>query len=245
MAGSSFEYSTIGANVFGGLVGPVGAAGVSGGGTPFPQFKPGQRAAGDCEGEFTYVTITLAAVTSFLPGQVYQFDKDFNATVLTTAAAVRGQGVGVVPFAQAAVAAGTYGMWLQTGGNGPVALTGAANAAGETTATAGTANFAAAPTAGAKTLRGLYSYGVSTTFTATTLTGSPVLTAPSNLNDLYVGAAVAGAGIPGATTVKAIDKKAQTVTLSANATASAAAVVVTVSGTTTGHIQRPYVDQTN
>lgn len=65
------------------------------------------------------------------------------------------------------------------------------------------------------------------TFTATTLNGSPTVSAVSSVTDLYPGTPVSGPGIPADTKVRFYDAAAGTVTLTKNATASASGVTLT------------------
>ena len=222
---------------------------VSGSGVPLPQHKPGTRQDGDCEAEFVYCPLSLAAVTSLVDGMMFAIDTDYNAVPLTTASALRGMSVGVGRVAQPNVLAGNYFIWLQIAGHAPVvANTGTPNAPGETTANAGVANFPnGAATVGAKTVRGVFLMAASVVFTATTVQGTPYLSAVSSDDNLVVGQTVAGAGIPANTTIKTIAYTGGTaqITLSANATATAYGVNVTATGTLPANLLRPYIDQTN
>ena len=222
---------------------------VSGSGLPVPQHKPGTRQEGDCEAEFVYCGLNLAAVTSLADGQLFAIDTDYNATLLTTTTGLRGMSVGVGRANQSNVAAGQYYVWLQIAGHAPViANTGTANAPGETTTTAGMGNFpAGAATVGAKTIRGLFLQAASVVFTGNTATGSPQVTKVSSDDNLVVGQAVAGTVIPANTTVVSISRAAgvATLTLSANATANGTGVTITATGVLPANVLRPYVDQTN
>jgi hypothetical protein len=97
------------------------------------------------------------------------------------------------------------------------------------------------------------------TFTANTTLGSNLLTNVSSVNDLAVGASLAGAGIPGGTTLvpyaqagasganngNPIRNDRNTLQMSAAATATAAAVVITVTGVLTANLQRPTIGTSN
>ncbi len=222
---------------------------VLGSGVPLPQHKPGTRQDGDCEAEFVYCALALGAVTNLQDGQLFAIDTDYNAVPLTTAAGLRGMSVGVGRVNQLAVAAGAYFIWLQIAGHAPVIVnTGTPNAPGETTANAGIGNFPnGAATVGAKTIRNLFLQAASVVFTANTAAGSPLLTAVSSDDNLVVGQAVAGNGIPANTTIKSITYSggAAQITLSANATVSAQGVQVTATGSLPSNLLRPYIDQTN
>lgn len=67
---------------------------------------------------------------------------------------------------------------------------------------------------------------VSTTFTATTTSGSPILTSVSSTNGLYIGQGLSGTGIPSGARILTIDSSTQ-ITMSANASASASGVTIT------------------
>jgi hypothetical protein len=154
MTTTTFQLELPGANPFS-LSGPA----VSGSGKPFPEFKYGTTVAlGDAGAEFISASLTLGSTTSLTDGQVYVLDKDFAATLLSTANSPRGCEVGVGRVAQANVPAATYGIWLQRAGH--VAVQANASAPGnqlcETTATAGQINAAASPTGGSKLIVGLY-----------------------------------------------------------------------------------------
>jgi Phage tail tube protein len=69
------------------------------------------------------------------------------------------------------------------------------------------------------------SVGSNITFTATTASGSPGLTAVSSTTGLVIGQVISGTGIPLNTTISAIPS-GSTITMSANATASGSATVV-------------------
>lgn len=154
MTTTTFQNELPGANPFK-LDGPS----VAGSGVPLPQFKPGTTVAlGDAGAEFIYVSLTLGSTTTLTDGQVFTFDKDYSASLLTTTSGVRGNEVGVGRVNQANVAAGTYYIWLQRAGHVKVLSSASAPAAQlvETTATGGQINAAASPTVGSKRVVGLY-----------------------------------------------------------------------------------------
>lgn len=229
------------------LYGPATAAGTSNGGTPVPQFTPGQIVTGDRGGEWTFCSLVLGSTTTLANGQAYQFDKDFVATALTTTNAVRGYNVGFGSVSQASVVAGTYYLWLQTSGHAGVQFTGSAAALAETTATAGLVNFNNTPTSTTKKIVGLYMFQVTSTFTADITTSSATIINVSSLADVSVGATITGTGIPASTTIvsKGIVNGNAQIVMSAVATATNATVTVTQVGVQTGNVIRPYIDLTN
>ena len=224
------------------------------GGVTQAPMKLGALLMGDARAEFVLCALTLAAVTTLVPGAVYQIDKDFNATLLTTANAVQGESVGVGAVNQVNVQPGAYYLFLQVNGNAPMACTAASVSAAlcETTATPGVVNFTNAPTAGSHKVATASLYQASVAIAATVTAASPTLTAlsaaaPNSLDDLSPGATVAGAGIPAGTTILSIQGagSARTITMSAPATASAFTEVVTVNGVLNANLVRPTVGTGN
>jgi hypothetical protein len=69
--------------------------------------------------------------------------------------------------------------------------------------------------------------GSGTTFTGTTTSTSPTVSAVSSFANIGVGTPVSGTGIPAGTYVSAVNPGASTLTLSANATASGTGVTIT------------------
>lgn len=220
---------------------------------PGNQFKLGTTLEGDAGSVFIFCTLVLGSTTSLTPGQAYTIDKDFTATLLTTANSPRGTSVGFSQVYQASNLAGTYYLWLQIKGHGPSAAiaSSAANALAETSATAGSVNYNNTPTSTTKKIVGLYLLQASQTFTATIVNGSAVITLVpgANITDINLGAAITGTGIPASTTIISIVKSTNgntyTITMSANATASNTAVTVTAVGIITADILYPYIDLTN
>lgn len=158
MTTTTLQFELPGANPFA-LAGPASAAGATGAGVPFPQFSYGTAlAAGNSGADFIFCQLVLGGATTLTDGQVYTYDKDYVATLVSTANSPRGQDVGVGRVAQAAVPAGTYGIWLQRAGhvNVQASASAPANALCETTATAGQLFSAASPTVGSKLIVGLY-----------------------------------------------------------------------------------------
>lgn len=252
MAQARFIYEAPGANITQ-LYGPAPAAGVASSGIPAQIFKPGETLEGDAGAVFIFCTLVLGSTTSLTPGQAYTIDKDFAATLLTTANSPRGTSVGFSQVYQASNLAGTYYLWLQIKGHGPSAAiaSSAANALAETSATGGSVNYNNTPTATTKKIVGLYLLQASQTFTGTLVNGSPVITLVpgTSITDISLGAAISGTGIPASTTIISIVKSTNgstyTITMSANATASNAGVTVTAVGVITADILFPYIDLTN
>jgi hypothetical protein len=236
-----------------------------GSGVIVPNYKLGHVSYGDCESEYVYVKLTLAAPTIVIPGQAYWLDDDYNATLLSTASSPRGAKV-VIACANSVTAlpAGAYFMWCLRSGQFPVAavtITVAVTAGGvaETSATAGSINTpAAAATVGSKLIVGLYYTKAPATFTATTTVGSAVLTGPftgvSTASGPFAGAAIAGTGIPASTIIQSIQvagNVVQSITMGnaagalVNATASGSAIVVTPTLMGEARVMWAYIDKTN
>lgn len=130
---------------------------VTGTGVVVPQFTPGMVADGDSNGRFVYVKLVLASALSLVDGTFFVLDKDFNASLLSTANSPFGARVGVAR-ATAELPIGTHYLWLQTSGGAPaavVATTPLANTKMETTATAGRTGAPAAATVGSKLITGI------------------------------------------------------------------------------------------
>lgn len=220
---------------------------------PGNQFKLGTALEGDAGSVFVFCTLVLASTTTLTPGQAYTIDKDFTATALTTTNSPRGTQVGFAQVYQASVVAGTYYLFLQIKGHGPVAAvaSSAANALAETSATAGSVNFTNSPTTGAKKIVGLYLLQASQTFTATTVNGSNLLTLVpgTSITDIDLNAAISGTGIAASTVITAITKSTNgstyTLTMNNNATANGTAITITAVGVITADILFPYIDLTN
>jgi hypothetical protein len=242
--------------------GPVPASGVTSNGIPLPPFKPGMVVTGDLGTEFILCKLVLAAATDLIPGQAYQWDKDYLATILTTAASVLNEEVGFAQIYANQLAAGTYYVWLGRSGHLPVVCaTGTvATGSGETTATAGALKFPASPTAGSKSVSPTSAYVASAgfTFTANTVNGSPTLTNLSSVTDLCLGALISGTGIPANANIQAIravggGKYAIDIGTSTsgalstlqNATATGTAVTITVTGTLPVNVDWPTLNKQN
>jgi len=182
------------------LYGPQAAAGVTSNGVPIPNFKLGMVVSGDLGTEFVYCKLVLSGTTDLLPGQVYQIDKDYNATLLVNASSVLNEEVMVLSVWGPATPAGTYYGWFGRAGHLSVqaAAGSVATGFGETTATAGQLKFPASATATFKSVSPASAYQASSgiTFTGNTANGSPTITGIASINDLQVGQAVTGAGLP-------------------------------------------------
>ncbi|MEF0939627.1 hypothetical protein [Rhizobium sp. BR 362] len=240
---------------------------VSGSGIPGPNFTLGSLAWGDAEAEWVYCKLVLASQTTLQPGMWLQWDKDYNANLLTTATAVVGYGVGVFagamqpptitggPVGTITLAAGTYYLWVQRAGQAPAlvsATTTAALVIAETTTTAGQGNVPASATVGTKQITPVSFQTANITFTATTVNGSNVLTllsGASSASGPFIGASIAGTGIPASTTVTGItygpNGVVQSITLNNNATANGTAITMTVTGVLEARLMWPYIAKTN
>ncbi|MBX5130127.1 hypothetical protein HJB53_26940 [Rhizobium lentis] len=251
----------LGANPFV-VEGPI----VAGSGIPGPNFALGAVAGGDRESEWVYCQLVLASQTTLQPGQWFQWTRDYVASLLTTAAAVVGQRCGVFagaaqpptltggPLSAVTLAPGTYYIWLQRNGQAPaqVATATAALVVAETTTTAGQASAPASATVGTKAIANVNFAAANQTFTAATVNGSNLLTNLSGLNagsGPFIGAAVAGTGIPGGTTISGItyspNGTVQSITLSANATANGTGITITATGVLEATLMRPFLSKVN
>lgn len=246
------------------IEGPI----VSGSGIPGPNFTLGSIAWGEAEAEWVYCKLVLGSTTTLSPGQWLQWDKDYTANLLTTATAVVGYGCGVLSAQSIAptvaggvastitLAAGTYYIWVQRAGQAPSVVSAATTAAlliAETTTTAGQSNVPASATVSTKQITPVSYQAANITFTATTVNGSNVLTilsaAASTASGPFLGATIAGTGIPGATTVTGLTYSPSgtvaSITLSANATANGTAIIMTVTGVLEARLMWPYVSKVN
>jgi len=196
----------------------------AGAGFPAPEFRPGQCAFGDRGSRFTYVMFRATAGQVLTQGDVIAWDNSFQAYLITTALARRGESIGTVyfggrtgdpgglpsssnwPFKYTFGAAGIYGMWVQTSGmslinsNTTFVLAGL----GETTTTAGRLNGPAVATAATKAIEGVNIVLNAPTFTGTTTIGSNILTSVSTLQGIEVGLGISGTGIPAGNFIESI-----------------------------------------
>lgn len=261
MTVATSQTERFGANPFV-VEGPI----VLGSGIPGPQFTVGSLAWGPNEAEWVYCKLTLAATTTLQPGQWMQWDKDYNAILVTTATAVVGSGVGVFtgasqspsqsggPASTVSLLAGVYYVWIQRAGQAPSLVTTAtANlVVAETTATAGLSNAPASPTVTTKQITPVSYSAANFTFTATTVNNSPILSLLSGASSgsgPFLGATVTGTGIPGSTTVIGVTYSPSgtvtSLTLSNNATANGTAITVTATGVLECRLMWPYIAKVN
>lgn len=247
--------------------GPVPAAGISDNGVPFPSWKLGMIVGGDSGAEFVYCKLVLASATDLLPGQAYQIDENFTATLLTTSNSVLQGQVLIANIWAPQLAAGTYYVWLQRAGYCSVqaAALSIINAQAETTATAGQLKFLNTHTGGTKSTDGLTSFGASSSvqFTGTTTSGSPYITnvVSSNslggITDLQVGQVITGTNLPANSIIAAIDKyqggwritigtnTAGSYNVLQNATGSASGTTFTVTSHVTANLYWPQLKTQN
>lgn len=229
------------------LLGPLTAAGVSNQGVPQPQFAPGTTVDGNGKGKWVLCTLVLASTTTLANGQAYVIDRNFVATLLTTANSPRGASVGVASVSQASVVAGTYYIWLQINGHCPIQYTGNATAIGETTATGGLVNFNNTPTATSKAVVGAASFVANQTFTANTTSGTFVLSNVSSFNDVAVGASLAGTGVGASAKIVSFGNVNgdNQIVVDVASTATGTGVTVTQTGVITVNLTFPYIGVTN
>jgi hypothetical protein len=199
------------------LYGPQPAAGVTDNGVPYPNYRLGMVINGDAGAEFVYCKLVLAAATDVLPGQAYQIDENYTATLLLNSTSVLNENVVVLNVWSPQLAAGTYYGWFARAGN--IAVQAAAGSVatgfGETTATAGQLKFPATHTAGMKSVSPTSAFQASSgiTFTGNTATGSPYITnvVSANANgaiaDLQLGQVITGTGLPANAIIAAIDRQ--------------------------------------
>jgi hypothetical protein len=229
----------------------------TGTGLPMAPGKVGTVMSADLGTELVLAKLTLAAQTDLLYGQCYQLDKDYNCSLLTTAAAVGQEEIGFNQCFAPATPSGTYYLWLARSGHIGVQIAAGSAAAGqlESTTTAGQLKAPASPTVGSKAVTPGSLYATSASFTANTTNGSPTLTGISSINDVAIGASLAGAGIPanaiiqnirrqgGSWAVDMVSSAALTTPLAATATATA--VPITVTGVLNCCVYWPTLAKTN
>lgn len=262
MSIATSQTERFGANPFA-VEGPI----VAGSGILGPQFALGSLAWGPSEAEWVYCKLTLASTTTIQPGQWIQWDKDYNAILVTTATAVIGSGIGVLnigtqaptqaggPSGTVSLAAGVYYVWVQRAGQAPALMSGTVTAnlvIAETTTTAGTAAAPASATVGTKQITPVSFSAANFTFTATTTNGSNVLTVlggASNGSGPFLGASISGTGIPGSTTITGVTYSpsgtVQSLTMNNNATANGSGITITATGVLEVRLAWPYIAKTN
>ncbi|WP_028747988.1 hypothetical protein [Rhizobium mesoamericanum] len=262
MSVAKTQTERFGANPFV-VEGPI----VAGSGIPAPNFTLGSVCWGDAEAEWVYCQLVLASQTTLQPGQWMQWDKDYAASLLTTAVAVVGQRCGVFsgamqpptisggPVGTVTLAAGTYYVWVQRSGQAPAVVSSGVTAnivVAETTTTAGQAAVPASPTATTKQITPVSFAAANKTFTATTTNGSNVLTVLSGASvgsGPFIGASVSGTGIPGSTTITGLTYSpsgvVQSITLNNNATANGTGITITATGVLEVGLMWPYIAKVN
>lgn len=262
MAIATAQTALLGANPFD-IEGPI----VLGSGYPAPNFTLGTVAFGPSEAEWVYCQFTTASTVTMTPGLWFQYDQDFTATLITTAAAVSGYRVGVwggsalpptissvVDNKPISLAAGTYYIWVQRMGQcaAKVSTATAAKLVAESTTTAGTINVPASPTTSSKVVARASFQAANFTFTADVVSGSTVLTnvrGATIYSGPFLGAVLAGTGIAASQTVAGLTYTPagviKTITLSAAATASAAGATVTATGVLEVGLIHPRIEGVN
>ena len=194
-------------------------------------------------GEFMYVQVP--ASTAITQGQLVVIGgfggaAGVSATVAPITANT-GRGFGVAINAFASSAAVQYG-WVQISGSAVIKATASVAAGVAFGIDAATAGSVAAVSAGRQVINAVTlapsTFAVSKV--AVLIGGSPTINVP-NVDGVVVGFAVSGTGIPGGTTVTAIDPNSRTVTLSANATAGGnSTLAFTATGFIVGQISRSF-----
>lgn len=243
--------------------GPFGTAG----NTPLPSFKPGQVLIGDSEGAFTFVTLAVPAAVTYNQGDFFCWDNSYNAgpvgEVVAASEYFPGTAVGTIffgggvanpaAFPQAGnmwsytFVPGVYGVWMQRYGTSLMNLgalsTGATLTNPNTTATKARITMAAAVAAttfNSCPVGTICNCPLSRTFTATTVTGSNILTAVSTAKYLVKGMQLTGTGIPavaaGQNGTFITDIQGSTVTMSNAATANGTVTITALNSQTTGNV---------
>lgn len=214
---------------------------------PAPQFALGTVVTGDGGAEWTFCKLVLGSTTSLTNGQAYVIDKDFTASLLSTANSPRGASVGVANIVAASQPAGTYYLWLQTAGHAPVVYTGSGNALAETTSTGGLLNFNNTSTSTTKRIVGVFMFGTNQTFTADNTNGGFTLNNVSSLNDVAIGATLAGTGVGSGAKVVSFgtNNGVNQITVDTASTATNTGQTITQTGVYTANLSRPFVDLTN
>lgn len=253
---------TIAKNVFGGIgprvylpEGPYGAAGNA----PLPSYADGSVIQGELGAEYEFVRIAVATPFTVNQGDVFVWDNSGLAVQSQT-------GSGAHPFGASVGTAflggrvsdlqgvtspgnvwtytfptpGVYGMWMQRSGKSLIncATVNAQTKPLNTTAVNGQVNAPATALSGSMGVNSAYTAPTVFTFTASTTTGSAVLTGITGnaLKGLVKGQTLSGTGI--ATGAVIADIQGATVTMSLAATATNAAQTITATngssyGTTT------------
>lgn len=261
MTVARYQNENTGANPFV-IEGPI----VLGSGIPASNFTLGSVVPGDAGAEWVYCKLTLASTTTITTGAFFIWDQDYNASLMTTANASNGLNVGVfsggsISPTQVGVqsapslAAGVYYIWIQRCGMAPfnvnTANVGSTNNVGESTSTAGQANFPSSPTATTKGFQFASILATPTTFTANTVNGSAVLTGlvgASSWSNLFVGTVLTGTSVAGLSVVSFTQDASgnvTSITMSGNASATGSAITMTPSKVIQGSLGWPQVFKTN
>lgn len=262
MSVATAQTANFGANPFI-IDGPI----VSGTGVLGPQFKLGTVSWGESEAEWVYCKLTLASTTTLQPGQFIWWDKDYNATLGTTANTPIGNKCGffsggatsptIAGFNPGSVSlvAGVYYLWVLRSGQAPVlasATTVANLVVMETTTTAGQVNCPASPTVGTRQITPVSFSAANFTFTANVTSGSniivPTLKSATLASGPFFGATLNGTGIAGLTVAGITTGPSGVITaiqMSGNASATNAGVTVTATGVLEANVMWPYTAKTN
>lgn len=171
-------------------------------------------------GEFMYVQVP--ASTPITQGQLVVMSgfggTSGNSATVAPATSNTGRGIAVAINAFTSVASIQYG-WVQISGAAVIKAVTSVSAGAAFGIDATTAGSTAVSTAGRQVLNAvaLAPSTFSVSKVAVLIGGSPTINVP-NVDGVVTGFAVSGTGIPGGTTVTAIDPNSRTVTLSASAT---------------------------
>lgn len=243
------QFEGIGARIFA-PEGPFGAAGQS----PLPSFKPGSVVPGDAESEFTYVLFAVYAARTLNQGDFIVWDNTYMANVMSDVFQTTGYPAGTDAgtfylggrsgdpaawpnggniWSYTFATPGIYGMWVQRAGTS-VGNWGTITTQATQAVTTSTVGQAASATGAShfQNITGLSSTANTWTFTATTATGSAVLTGITALTlgtGLENGLTLSGTGIPNGTTI--LDFQGSSLTMNTAATASGSVTITAKKGT--------------
>lgn len=243
---ATFQFDTAAARVYY-PEGPYGAAGQF----PLPGFKPGTVTAGDSEAEFVFLTLNVTAALTLNQGDVLVWDNSYVAVQSATGSGAHAFSSSVGTFFLGGRVAdpaafpnpgnywsytfstpGIYGIWVQRAGVSlmNLATVNAQTKPINTTAVAGQVNAPTAPLASSMGITGVNAALTSWTCTATTTTGSAILTAVSTNKGMVIGQTLSGTGVPNGTYIK--DLQGSTITMSQVATANGTVTVTAANGST-------------
>lgn len=189
---------------------------------PQIQFRLGLVAQGDYETEWIFCRYVSTGTPDLLPGQVWQIDENYSASLITTttAAANLNAQVGVSYVFFPAIPAGTYYFWLARAGRVIVQAAASSLAGGgaQTGATAGQVKFLTTHTAGTWQVSPFSAFAASSniTFLGDTVNGQPYITniksqisingVTGGLTDIVPGAVITGTNMPSNALIKTIDQ---------------------------------------